>query len=171
MIHKKTGIPSKGWLCHYLKRYYNQRVTFEIAPGSRWWKLCTQEAFKKDQPIYLSGVYEGLMKRSEGWPAFEARGPSKLYLRFRSVTIIQGDTKARHPLARSHESGRRRDVEFELSEIRGLGLAERLASMVPKLGHSPGRLNCSEGSSECGFPSTKEPALPPRGSNSIGGQT
>ena len=171
MIHKKEGMPSKGWLCHYLSRYYDQRVTFEIAQGSRWWKLCTdaavkdEPAFKKDEPLYFSGVYEGLMKRPENWPSWNARGPAKLYLRFRGASFIQADRKAGHPLARSHYQQRRRDVEFELSEIRGLGLAERLASMIPRLGHSPGRLNCSEGSSERGFPSTKEPAPPSRGSN------
>jgi len=158
-------MPSKGWLCHYLERYYDQRVTFEIAPGSSWWKLCTTEAFRPDQPIFCSGVYEGLMKRPEKWPEWNARGPARLYLRFRGVRFIQGDTQAGHPLARSHYQQRRRDVEFELSEIRGLGMAERLRSMVPRLGHSPGRLNCSEGSSERGFPSTKEPAPPSRGSN------
>lgn len=158
-------MPSKGWLCQYLQRYLDQRVMFEIAPGSRWWTLCTTEAFKKEEPIFFSGVYEGLMKRPEGWPDWTKRGPTRLYLCFRSVSFIQGDTKAGHPLARSHYQQKRRDVEFELSEIRGLGMAERLRSMVPRLGHSPGRLSCSEGSSGSGFPSNKEPDLPSRGSN------
>lgn len=167
MTHKRSGMPSKGWLCHYLRRFEDQRVVFELAPAGAWWKLCTEEAFRKDQPVLLSGVYQGLMKRPERWPDWSARGPMKLYLAFRGVVFMQGDLKAPHPLGQSHYDRRKRDVEFELSDIRNLGIAERLRSMVPRIGHNPGRINCSEGSSGTGFPSTKEPPLPPRGSNSF----
>lgn len=163
MIHKCSGLPSKSWLCAYLKRYQDQRFTFELAEESRWWHLCGNHGFSKDAPITVSGVYVGLMKRSQDWPAWFSSGPMTLFLRFRKAIFRQGSVFARSPMARSNYEFKRDEIEFGLSEIRGLGIAERLRSMVPRLGHTPGRINCSKGTSETGFPSNKEPAPPPRG--------
>jgi hypothetical protein len=166
MKHQRTGMPSKGWLCSYLRRYEDQRVCFELAPESNWHKLLVEEgAFTKDAPIYVSGVYIGLMKRPEGWAQFYA-SPMQLFLRFRKVVFRQGDVTTRSFISRTHYQHKKEDIEFELSEMRGVELAERLKAMTPRLGHNPGRLNYSEGSSGPGFPSKQELALPPRGSDS-----
>lgn len=166
MNHRCHGMPSKGWLCAYSRRYENQRITFELAPESLWHKTLVEEgAFRKDAPIYVSAVYLGLMKRPKDWPALFSGGPVTLYLRFRKVVFRQNETTTRSPLSRSHYKHQHEDIEFELSEIRGSGLSERLNAMVPRLGHNPGRLTYSEGSSGTGFPSKQELALPPRGSD------
>lgn len=168
MNHQKTGMPSKGWLVAYLRRYENQRVSFELSPESVWHKLLIKEgAFSKDAAIYISAVYIGLMKRPKGWPDWNARGPIQLFLRFCKVTFRQGEATTRSPLSRTHYQHQREDLEFELSEMRGMELAERVKAMIPRLGHNPGRLHYSEGSSGMGFPSKQELALPPRGSNSF----
>jgi hypothetical protein len=166
MEHKRMGMPSKGWICAYLRRYENQRAAIRLEPGSSWWKLCTAEgAFDENQPIFMSGVFCGVMKRPRDWSSWSASGPMKLYLRFRKVFFGQGDRWATHPLGRTHYMNRRQEAEFELSEIQGVKWADALQAMVPRLGYSPGRIDCSEGSSAQGFPSTKEPSPPPRGSD------
>lgn len=156
MKHKTSGMPSKGFLLAYTRRFQEQRIVFELSPGSRWHKLLLeQQAFSAAAPIYACGIFIGLWKR----PA--------LSLRFRAVEFSQGAEKTRHPFARTHYQHRRQEVEFELSEIRGLAMAERLRAMVPRLGHSPGGISCSEGSLETGFPSKQEPVPSPRGSDSL----
>jgi len=168
MLHKRTGMPSKGWLCAYLARYQGQRVSFVLSPENVWHKhLVGQGAFDAAQPIFVDGVYWGLMKRPKGWPDWSASGPSMLYLSFSKVVFRQGGFTTRSPLALSHHAHKRRTIEFELSEIRGMEFAERLRAMTPRLGHSPGRINCSEGTSGKGSPSKQEPVPPPRGSNSL----
>jgi hypothetical protein len=167
MNHKRTGIPSKGWLYAYLRRFVGQRVSFELSPESVWHKLLVEQgAFNAALPISVSAVFVGLTKRPKDWPACPAHGPVTLYLNFNKVLFRQGDMTARSPFSRSHYQHGREDIEFELSEIRGMALAERLRAMTPRLGHSPARLNCSEGSSGKGFPSKQEPTLPRRGSDS-----
>jgi hypothetical protein len=168
MNHKRTGMPSKGWLIAYLRRYENQRVCFELAPESGWHNLLVEQgAFTKDEPIYVSAVYFGVMKRPKGWPDLYARGPMQLFLRFSKVVFRQGNVTTRSFMSRTHYQHKNETTEFELSEMRGVELAERLKAMTPRLGHNPGRLNCSEGSSGTGFPYKQELALPPRGSDSF----
>lgn len=167
MIHKKSGMPSKDWLMAYLRRYVDQRVTFELATGSMWHELLISHgAFSQDRSIWVSGVFSGLHKRPKDWPKLFAAGPATLFLRFRKPVFKQGDRFVRSPLARSHYDHKRSEIEFELSEIRGLRLAERLSVLTPRLGHTPGRISCSEGSLGTGFPSKQELALPSRGSDS-----
>jgi len=146
MIHKREGMPSKGWLLAYLRRYENQRISFQLAPGGRFWEFCVVEgAFSRDLPLMVSGVYTGLHKRPKAWPDIFASGDTGVYSVFRGPIFRQGAVFARHPFSRSHYDHRRGDVEFELSEMMGCGLAEKLRSMTPRLGQTPGRINCSEG--------------------------
>lgn len=160
-------MPSKGWLCAYLRRYVNQRVVFELAPTSPWHELLVEQgAFRATLPIHVSGVYLGLMKRPKDWPNLYASGSPTLYLRFGKVEFCQGEVTTRSPFACNHRQHGRREIEFELSEIRGQAIAEMLKALVPRLGHSPAGLSCSEGSSGRGFPSKQEPTLPRRGSDS-----
>jgi len=91
----------------------------------------------------------------------------QLFLRFCKVVFRQGVVTTRSFLSRTHYQHKMEDLEFELSEMRGMELAERLKAMTPRLGHNPGRLNYSEGSSGMGFSFNQEPTLPPRGSDSF----
>lgn len=166
MIHKKAGMPGKDWLMAYLRRYINQRATFELASGSSWHELLISEgAFSAERPVLVSGVFCGLHKKPKDWPELFASGPMTLFLRFRKPVFKQDDRFVRSPLARSHYDHQRTEIEFELSEIRGLRLADKLSAMTPRLGHTPGRISCSEGSLGTRFPSKQELSLPPRGSN------
>ncbi len=141
-------------------------MTFQLSPKSSWAELLImQGAFSKDQPIYVSGVYYNIQKRPKDWPKWGASGSDTIFLCIRKVLFRQGDLTARHPFAMSHYQHKRQDTEFELSEIVGLRLAERLAAMLPRIGHSQGGLSYSEGSSRKGSPSKREPASPPLGSD------
>ncbi len=168
MIHKKSGLPSKGWLSAYLRKYLDQRVTFELSPKSHWHQWLVKDGtFSADAPVFVSAVYIGLWKRPENWGGLYATGPDKLYLRFSKVVFRQGDLTTRSPISRSHYDHKMEENEFELSEMRGVGWAETLQTMTPRLGHSPGRITYSEGSSGKSSPSKRELTLPPGGSDSL----
>lgn len=136
MRHRFQGLPSLGWLNAFLRPNINRRVTFELSEESHWHKLLVmQGAFVAGIPIHVDAVFSGIWKRPEGWPS--GHGPVGVVLRFRKVEFRQGDVKARHLLARTHRSHGEDEIEFGLSEARGLGMAERIQSMLPRLGHTP----------------------------------
>lgn len=145
MKHKFSGMPSKGWIQSYLRPYMDRWITFEIDPKSDWYRLLVEEgAFKKDAPIYASGVLIGIFKKpktSFGSYGFTTHGEIGINLLFAKISFHQGNSFARNPMARSHRDHKTQITEFGLSEIRGCALAEKLRVSVPGIGHTPERIS------------------------------
>ena len=132
MRHKRTGLPSKGFVWAMLHRHLDQRAQFQLAMDEGWEK-CLEKVFDLGRPVYVNGIFCGVFKRPKGWP--DPTGPDGFVLCFRDCLFQQGPEEA--ILLGSHRrQNKRRIFEFDLPNVVKWKLADQLRASAPQIGHT-----------------------------------
>ncbi len=134
MKHKRTGLPSVGFVWAMLRRHRDQRAQFQLGLDKGWIAaIKTAGVFDLDRPVYVNAIFCGIHKRPKDWP--NGSGPDTFVLVFRD-TLFKQDGKELTFLADSRRQSKRRLMEFELDAIVKWKLADQLRAAVPQIGHT-----------------------------------
>jgi hypothetical protein len=125
MKHKFNTIPSKSFLRAALKRYFNQRVTFTLDPTSKFMEFLKEDhKFDPAQPVVTAGILRGITKHGNS-------SPSQIEMLFNDISFEQGGKTVY--ICSDRQYSKRMWWSFELTEMRGIGFADYMNSLIPKL--------------------------------------
>lgn len=138
--HKRTGLPTVGFVSAHVRRYYDQRAEFILILSDRWEGLLKDLPFDLNRPVIVNAIFQGVWKKSENWPRFDyGHGTKEFFFRFRDVLFKQDD-KVAMILSQTRYQNKRSEWEFTIEEMGGSKFAKMIRDSIPKLGQ--GGMQC-----------------------------
>lgn len=130
--HKRTGLPTVGFVRAHVSRYYDQRAEFILIPSEEWKELLKSLPFDLGRPILVNGIFNGIWKKPKDWRSFYSSGPVEFKFRFRDVLFKQDD-KVIMIISQTRYQNKRSEWEFTIEEMGGSKFAEMIRNSIPKL--------------------------------------
>jgi len=131
-VHKRTGLPSSGFLWAYIRRWVDQRGRFILNVNDRWRQMLEGSEFDLSRPIGVNGIFVGIFVRPKNWHNWSDPGPTVIVLRFRDVLLCQ-DGKEAFAWVRTRFENKRSETTFELDDMLNSSIVDQIRQWIPRL--------------------------------------